>query len=379
MTHTDFFDHFDAHFSNLTDPRLDRKQRHSLRDILLLTILGVICGADSWTDIELFGKSRQEELKNILSLPNGIPSHDTLGRVCGLLNPKQLEASFLSWIHSLVTLSDGELVAIDGKTLRRSHDRSSGVNAIHMVSAWASDNAVVLGQIKTDDKSNEITAIPALLAKLNIQGCTVSIDAMGCQKAIAQQIREQQGHYLLALKGNQSTLHDDVKLFIESTLLKADANKVLDYVQTHDKGHGRIERRQAWVTDQIDWLKTRHPDWIDLQAIGMIESVRYVNNQASVERRFYISSGSAKATEFLQATRQHWSIENQLHWVLDVSFNEDQCRVRSGYAAENLAVIRHIAINLLKQEPSKLSIRAKRRKAGWDHKFLCKVLTANKF
>ena len=334
MTHTDFFDHFDAHFSNLTDPRLDRKKRHSLRDILLLTILGVICGADSWTDIELFGKSRQEELKNILSLPNGIPSHDTLGRVCGLLNPKQLEAGFLSWIHSLVTLSDGELVAIDGKTLRRSHDRSSGVNAIHMVSAWASDNAVVLGQIKTDDKSNEITAIPALLAKLNIQGCTVSIDAMGCQKAIAQQIREQQGHYLLALKGNQGTLHDDVKLFIESTILKADANKVFDYVQTHDKGHGRIERRQAWVTDQIEWLKTRHPDWIDLQAIGMIESVRYVNNQASVERRFYISSGSAKATEFLQATRQHWSIENQLHWVLDVSFNEDQCRVRSGYAAE---------------------------------------------
>ena len=192
------------------------------------------------------------------------------------------------------------------------------------MSAWASDNAFVLGQIKTDDKSNEIKAIPALLAKLNIHGCTVSIDAMGCQKAIAQQIREQQGHYLLALKGNQSTLHDDVKLLIESTLPKVDANKVFDYLQTHDKGYGRIERRQAWVTDQIDWLKTRHPDWIDLQAIGMIESVRYVNNQASVERRFYISSGSAKATEFLQATRQHWSIENQLHWVLDVRFNEDQ-------------------------------------------------------
>ena len=236
MTHCNFLEHFDTHFSTLSDPRLDRKKQHSLRDILLLTILGVISGADSWTDIELFGKSRQNELTDILQLPNGIPSHDTLGRVFSLLDPKQLEAGFLSWVNSLVTVSEGELIAIDGKTLRRSHDQPSGAKAIHMVSAWASQNAVVLGQTKTDDKSNEITAIPQLLAKLNLQGCTVSIDAMGCQKTIAQQIREQEGDYLLALKGNQSTLHDDVKLFIESELSKNQAGGLFDYAGSHNKG-----------------------------------------------------------------------------------------------------------------------------------------------
>ncbi len=379
MTTSDFFDHFDNNFSTLDDPRLDRKKQHSLRDILLLTILGVICGAESWTDIELFGQSRQDVLKDVLSLPNGIPSHDTLGRVFSLLNPKQLEASFLSWIKSLVTLSDGELIAIDGKTLRRSHDRPSGVNAIHVVSAWAAENAVVLGQIKTDEKSNEIVAIPQLLAMLHIQGCTVSIDAMGCQKAIATQIRQQQGDYLLALKGNQSTLHDDVRCFIESQLESATPSGVFDQADASDKGHGRVEYRRAWVTDHIEWLKERHPDWPDLRSIGVIESVRYTGDKASVERRFYINSSPANAAQFLRSVRQHWGIENQLHWVLDVSFNEDQCRARSGHAAENLAVIRHIAINLLKHEPSKLSIKAKRRKAGWDHKFLCKVLAANHF
>ena len=328
MTDTSFFDHFDTHFSSLSDPRIDRKKQHSLRDILLLTILGVICGAESWTDIELFGESRQDHLKGVLQLPNGIPSHDTLGRVFSLLNPKQLEASFLSWINSLVTLSDGELIAIDGKTLRRSHDRKSGVGAIHMVSAWASENAVVLGQVKTDEKSNEISAIPQLLSKLNLQGCTVSIDAMGCQKAIAQQIREQEGHYLLALKGNQSTLHDDVQLFIESELKKKDSDAVFDYAESSNKGHGRIERRQAWVTDQIEWLRKRHPDWVDLRSIGMIESERHVDDKTSIEHRFYIGSGPANAAELLEGTRRHWAIENELHWVLDVSFNEDQCRVR---------------------------------------------------
>lgn len=379
MNTSDFFDHFDDHFSGLNDPRLERMKRHSLKDILLLTILGVICGADSWTDIELFGVSKKEELKGILSLPNGIPSHDTLGRVFSLLNPKQLEASFISWVKSLVHLSDGELVAVDGKTLRRSHNRSTETKAIHMVSAWAADNGAVLGQLKTEEKSNEITAIPQLLSMLQLKGCTVSIDAMGCQRAIAKQIREQEAHYLLALKGNQGSLHDDVTLFLETCLDNHFQTVAYDYAESTDKGHGRIERRQVWGTNDIDWLKKRHPHWPDLQSIGVIESSRQVGSERSSERRFFISSHHANAQQFLCSIRQHWEIENRLHWVLDVSFNEDQCRVRSGYAAENLSVIRHIAINLLRQESSKISIKAKRRKAGWDSGFLRKVLGAGGF
>ncbi len=366
---------FLRHFEEVDDPRVDNaNRRHELSDILLLTILAVICGADSWTEVEAFGQAKHDDLKRFLKLAHGIPSHDTLGEVFARLCPDELRAGFLSWINALVRVSGGEIVAIDGKTLRHSYDQGGRRGAIHMVSAWATANQVVLGQCKVDDKSNEITAIPSLLKVLHLAGTIVTIDAMGCQKAIAQQITQGQADYVLSLKGNQGQLHEDVKLYLDAKIDKGQADSGCARHETLDKGHGRIERRRYWITDAIDWLEER-TQWPGLRCIGVVESERHIGDQVSIERRYFIASIEADAELFARAVRSHWGIENQLHWSLDVSFREDECRVRQGHAAQNLALVRHLALNLLKNEKTaKVGIKIKRSKAGWDHRYLAKVL-----
>lgn len=315
----------------MIDPRKEtHNKRHQLADILVLTLLASICGAQTWTDVEEFGKSKEEWLKTFLKLPNGIPSHDTIGDLYARLSPSQLQQGFLSWVQSLVEVSGGDIIPIDGKTLRRSYDRADGRGAIHMVSAWSSANGVVLGQLKTEEKSNEITAIPELLGMLDIKGCIVTIDAMGCQKEIAKQIVTQEGDYVLALKGNQGGLFEDVQLYMDSLINQQLKNKPMQTTQTLDKGHGRIEERRYWITDSIDWLPKKQ-DWEGLKSIGVVESIRSIGEKVTTERRYYINSLPMNAVRFSDAVRTHWSIENQLHWSLDVSFNEDQCRVRKSY------------------------------------------------
>ncbi|MCB1810522.1 MAG: ISAs1 family transposase [Candidatus Competibacteraceae bacterium] len=366
---------FLRHFEEVDDPRIDNaNRRHELSDMLILTILAVICGADSWTEIEAFGQAKLDYLKPLLKLPHGIPSHDTLGEVFARLCPDELQAGFLSWINALVTVSAGEVVAIDGKTLRHSYDRGGNRGAIHMVSAWATTNHVVLGQRKVDDKSNEITAIPQLLKTLQLADTIVTIDAMGCQKGIAAQIIQGQADYVLSLKGNQGQLHEDVKQYLDQAIDQARSDWGGERHETIDKGHGRVEVRRYWITEAIDWLEDK-ARWCGLRSIGAVESERHIGGQVSVEWRYFIASIEADAKVFARAVRSHWGIENQLHWSLDVTFREDDCRVRQGHAAQNLALVRHLALNLLKNEQSaKVGIKIKRSKAGWDHRYLAKVL-----
>lgn len=373
------FEELTAFFDSLPDPRLDRCKRHELSDILLLSLFAVLSGADSWTDIELFGKAHKSALRQVLKLPNGVPSHDTIGRVFSLLSARQFEHCFIQWAQSLMQVAGAEIVAIDGKSLRRSFDQSAGKNRLHLVSAFATSQGLTLGQLKTADHSNEITAIPELIDQLDLKGTTVTIDAMGCQREIVERLRGQEADYVLALKGNQGTLHEDVELYLTDQIEQGFRDGRHDYYETVDKGHGRVERRRYWVTDEIDWLRTRHPLWRDLMSIGVVESCRQIGAESSCERRFYISSKPAEAKSFAQAVRQHWGIENQLHWILDMTCHEDQCRVRQGNAAEHFSILRRIAMNLLKREGSQLSMKAKRKKAGWDFSFLCHVLACNGF
>lgn len=367
-------------FSDLSDPRAERhSSRHLLSDIMLLTILGVICGAETWVAIERFGESKYEWLKTILKLPNGIPSHDTIGDLFSRLEPAQLQTAFLDWVNSVFDFSGGEIIAIDGKTLRGSYDNARNRPAIHMINAWACKNNLVLGQYKTEEKSNEITAIPELLKMLDLKNNIVTIDAMGCQKKIASQIIEQEGDYVLNLKGNQPTLYEDVKLFIcDYVDNKKNQNSVFDSFEIIDGEHGRIETRRFWVTEDIKWL-SQFSQWPGLKSIGMVE-YEYVDKATGktyIERRFFISSLPANAKKIAKAIRMHWGIENGLHWCLDVGFDEDHSRVRKDFAPENFAVIRQIALNLLKQEKTaKVGIKNKRLMAGWDHAYLAKVLNS---
>jgi predicted transposase YbfD/YdcC len=361
------------HFSSLRDPRVMGRTRHKLMDILVIAICGVICGADDWVSISQFGEAKEAWFRGFLELPNGIPSHDTFGRTFSLLSPEAFRESFVNWIRSLTGVFEG-LVAIDGKTLRRSHNRRDGTAAIHMVSAWASEHGMVLGQVKTDEKSNEITAIPELLRALSIKGCLVTIDAMGCQKAIAKQIVEQGGDYLLALKGNQSKLADEV----ESVFSAADSvgyeGYPVDYHETKEHGHGRHEVRRYWSLASKGLLANAEA-WTKLKTVAMVESERTVDGKTSIEYRYYISSAEPNAVDFAGAVRGHWGIENSLHWVLDVALREDDCRVRKGDAPENLAILRHIAVNAVKQEKTKkLGVKNKRLAAGWDETYLAKIL-----
>lgn len=362
------------HFASLTDPRVKRTQAHGFEDILTLSLCALLCGAESFVEFESFGKAKIEFLSTFLKLPNGIPSHDTFGRVFAALDPRQFSECFANWTSGVRKTISEEIVAIDGKTLRRSHNRAKGREAIHMVSAWARENGLVLGQIKVEDKSNEITAIPELLRRLNVAGCIVTIDAMGCQTKIASEIISAGGNYVLALKGNQSSLHEEVRNFIEDTHECEVAGAKFDYEQTDEVAHGRVESRKYWITEDAKWLSS-YAQWEGLRSIGMVESTRELQGKVTTERRFYIGSIEANAQTFERAVRGHWAIENSLHWALDVSFNEDQCRVRTDNAAENFAILRHMGLNILKSDATKkVGLKAKQKCAGWDHSYLLRLL-----
>jgi predicted transposase YbfD/YdcC len=366
----------EQHFGDLTDPRMDRTKLHKLVDILVIAICAVIAGADNWEDVEEFGKARLGWFQTFLELPNGIPSHDTFTRVFARLDPEQFQAGFLSWMSSASEMIGGQVIAIDGKVLRRSHDKGIGKAAIDMVSAWATANRLVLGQVKVEEKSNEITAIPQLLEVLEVSGCIVTIDAMGCQTEIAAKIIEREAEYVLSLKENQGQLYEDVeRLFVdlEDSQYKAYA---FDYEKTVNKDHGRIEIRECWTISDPDVLRYLRgfANWKNLATVSRIRAQRWIGEEKSSEDRYHIAS-IVGAKRVLWAVRSHWGIENELHWTLDLAFDEDRCRVRKDHGPENFALLRHIALNLLKQEKTcKRGIKGKRLLAGWKQDYLLKVL-----
>ncbi len=357
------------HFSSLHDPRREHGRLHLLEDILVLAICAVICGADSFVAIEAFGHAKHDFLRRFLALPNGIPSHDTIRAVFTRLDPRQFEQCCVAWVNAVFERTIGKVVAIDGKTLRRSYDRKSKKAALQMVSAWATSNHLVLGQVAVDAQSNEITAIPQLLDLLDLNGCIVTIDAIGCQQDIATQIVDQGGDYVLAVKANQGSLWQEV----HQCFAEPDAEDIRFY-ETEEQGHGREETRWYWMTERLPW-PLRRIQWNGLRSMGVVEASRTVGKQTTVERRYYISSLAADAQQLAAAVRGHWRIENQVHWVLDVAFREDESRIRTGHADVNMAVVRRIALNLLKHDTSvKLGIANKRLKAGWDEDYLLKIL-----
>jgi len=364
------------HFANLADPRVSRTKEHDLVDIITIAICAFICGAEGWTDVEEFGRDKQPWLGTFLRLPNGIPSHDTFGRVFAMLSGREFAQCFTDWVKDLCEDLAGEVVSIDGKTLRRSLDKASLKSALHLVSAWAGDSCLSLGQVAVDDKSNEITAIPKLLKILDISGATVTIDAMGCQKQIARQIIEQDGDYVLAVKENQPALFDEVRRTMHEIADHPTTSLAYDYHESTDGGHGRVEVRKLWCTDCINEATARLDEWVGLHQFAMVERHRTVGETTSVERAYYIASHQHVSAKWLaHAIRSHWAIENKLHWSLDVAFDEDHCRVRTGHAAENMALLRKIALNLLKNEKTcKRGLAAKRLKAGWSHDYMLKVL-----
>lgn len=359
----------------IKDPRIERKKLHLLKDVLVIGVCATICGADNWEDIAEFGRAKQEWFATFLELENGIPSHDTFRRVFILLDNIEIKTLFVDWMSSAVSLSKGALVNIDGKNQRGSKEPIKGKKALNVVSAWASEQSVVLGQVKCAEKSNEITAIPELLKILNLAGCIVTIDAIGCQKGIVKEIVEKEADYVISLKGNQGTLHQEIKDYLDWAERIEFKEIKYDYCSTLEKGHGRIEERRCWITEEIGWLEQKE-EWAKLKSVIMVEAMREVIGGAkTVERRYFISSLEANAEEALRAVRGHWAIENELHWCLDIGFREDACRTREANAVENLATIRHLGLNLLKQEKScKRGIEGKRKKAGWNESYLLKVL-----
>lgn len=372
-----------AHFKEVPDPRINRRKEHELVDILVIAVCTLICGGETFNDMEDFGNAKYDWFKTFLTLRNGIPSHDTFNRVFSLLDPKQFLDCFLRWTQSLRQAVPQEIVALDGKALRRALNQDQSIQ--YVVSAWAESNGLVLGQWKVADKSNEITAVPQLLRVLEVSGCIVTLDAMGCQKNIAKEIKEADADFVLALKGNQETVHEEVKTFLDAILQERQAPRApgaplskaaagLVSLQTVEKDHGRVETRRYYQSDQLNWFADRS-QWEGLQSVGFVESVREVGGQTTIERRYYLSSLPLDIETFARAVRSHWGVENKVHWIMDVCFREDQSRARTGYAAENLATLRRLALNLLKREQTKKrGIRGKQLNAGWDHAYLLKLL-----
>jgi predicted transposase YbfD/YdcC len=362
------------------DPRVDRTREHKLIDILVIGVCCLLCGGEGFSDMETFGNARRKWLSGFLELPGGIPSHDTFNRVFSAIDPKAFLDCFIRWTETLRRRLGGEVVALDGKALRRA--KREGASLPYVVSAWATRNGLTLGQVKVDDKSNEITAVPELLRVLDLAGCIVTLDAMGCQRKIAEEIVRQGADYVLCLKGNQGTMRTEVEeLFSSMPLEEIAAGRPIpdvpcDFHQTVDGGHGRVETRRCWCTSEVGWFEDRDR-WQGLASFGLVEAKREIKDQVSVERRTFISSlPGDDAGRFLAATRDHWGVENRLHWTLDVTFREDDSRARSGNAAENIAALRRLALNMLKSETSEknLSLRSRRLMAGWNDDYLRKVL-----
>ncbi len=366
-----------AYFGDLADPRIERCKQHQLIDIIAIGVCAVICGADSFVEMQEFGRAKREWFETFLDLEHGIPSHDTFRRVFGKLKPAEFQRCFLAWIESVQVRTHGEVIAIDGKALRGTFERTTAKLAIRMVSAWATKNSLVLGQIKTAEKSNEITAIPALLRLLEIEDCIVTIDAMGCQREIVEQIVEQKADYCISLKGNQGILHEEVREYFEWARSIDFKELAYTFAERVEKDHGRIEVRRCWSVSDVDWVSNKEA-WSGLRSICAVEAERLelTTNKRFIETRYFISSLESDAKELMSVVRKHWAIENSLHWVLDVAFREDQCQIRKDHGAENFAMLRHIAVNLLKREKTaKVGVKIKRNKAGWDTNYLLKVLT----
>jgi len=363
------------HFQQLEDPRADRGRNHSLVSIITIAILAVLAGADGFVAIEAYGQAKQSWLETFLELPNGIPSHDTFGRVLGMLEPKQLQSGFLAWIREITEKLNIELIHIDGKTAKNSYDREENLRALHTVSAWSSEHGLVLAQEKVKSKSNEITAVPLLLQLLNLKGAVVTLDAMGTQTKIAQQIKVGGGDYVFALKGNQGKLFQEVEDWFEQAVLQNWQGIECSSQETVESGHHRIETRQIWAVP-VQQLPPLHRQnlWPGLTTVVMVRSVRQLWNKTTTEVRFFISSLAEDAQKHGCVIRSHWSIENSRPWVLDVTFNEDASRVRRGYGAENLGLLRRLSVNLLKRETSKMSLKMKRYRASMDDDFMVKIL-----
>jgi predicted transposase YbfD/YdcC len=366
-------------FAEVPDPRREHMRLHNLWDIIAITILGVVSGADSWVEVAKYGVCKFDFLKTFLELPHGIPSHDTFGRVFALLKPSALQEGFIKWVQGLAEATLGRLVAIDGKTARRSFDKGADKGPLHMVSAWASENRLLLGQQACDSKSNEITAIPELIKNLEISGSIVTIDAMGCQKDIAATIHEAGADYVLAVKDNQPTLHEDIRQVFSAGFDNDFADLEHHSHCTTEKGHGRIETRIYHIVGVPEAMAERHSDWKGLQSIGLVYSERQEGNkEPSDETRVFITSLPPQVKKFARAVRNHWGIETSLHWVLDMSFREDESRLHKGHGQENMALIRRLSASLLHNEPTcKTGVACKRKCAGWDDDYLLKVLAAS--
>jgi predicted transposase YbfD/YdcC len=366
------------HFASLPDPRSGNATQHLLLDIVVIAICATICGADGWEDVGIWAHANEAWLRTFLKLANGIPSHDTFRRVFLLLDPEQFRRCFLSWVRAISKLTRGQVIALDGKKLRRSQDLGCGRKALSLVSAWATANGVVLGQLKVKAKSNEIKVIPELLKLLDVSGCIVTVDALNCQTKIAAQIKAQNADYLFAVKENQGKLYEQLQDLFDGCQVEKFKQVPHGHARSVDKGHGRIEIRECWTLSDpefLDYLPHRQ-QWVGLQTVVMLCAERRINGTRSRSIRYYISSLANDAQRILQSIRQHWGIENSLHWVLDIAFREDESRLRKGNGPENFALVRHMAHSLLKQEQSaKIGVKAKRLKAAWDRNYLLKVLS----
>lgn len=359
---------FAACWEGLDDPRTGNAELHDFHELLVIALCSVLCGGQGAVSMARFAQAKEGFLRAFLKLENGLPSHDTFSRLFRQLDPDQFSSVFQRFMERFSKGVAG-VVAIDGKVVRRSFDRASGKSALHMVSAWGCEQRLVLAQIATDAKSNEITAVPKLLAMLSLKGTIVTTDALNCQRAIAKQIVDQGGDYVLALKGNQGRLHDDVVTFLDDPAREAEAS-----ARTVDADHGRIETRTATVSTDIDWLQADHR-WPGLAAVGKIVRVRQCGPKTTTETAYYLLSAALSAERFNQVAREHWSVENRLHWRLDVVMNEDQDRTRLGNGPQNLAVLRHMALNVMQKDGSKESVKGKFQRAGWDNAFLSRLLS----